>query len=422
MNAVTDTPPSTGTDYRHPYRPRLVRVGNAVGRLLRRAGADVSLDETSLLTAARKSTGLTHFGDESFRTPLKVLLESIEAEARLTPLGRVVTRQRLVGVLANRLRVEALVTAHPEIRAIPVEDPIVIAGVQRTGTTMLHRLLAADPGLRALHSWEALAPAPLRAGRVDRALSRLGFDRADPRVLQARAGEKGLAYLAPDFFAIHPVEAEAPEEDVLLLDHAFLSTVPEATLRVPTYARWLEAQDATPAYEYLRLLLQVLSWQRAGERWVLKTPHHLEFLDTLLAIFPGARIIQTHRDPAETMASFCSMVAHGRGVFSDAIDPIEIGQDWLRKVKRMTDRARAARERHPAHTFYDVAYPTLVADPLAEIRRIYAWLDRPLTHDATRAMDAKRRKNVQHKHGRHVYRLEDFGLDAATVRATLTAA
>src|SRR5262249_48955329 len=145
-----------------------------------------------------------------------------------------------------------------------------------------------------------------------------------------RLAESALRVLAPEFFAVHPVESEAPEEDILLLDHAFMSQAPEAMLHVPTYARWLESQDLRPAYRFLRRALQVLAWQRGGAYWVLKTPHHLEFLAELLAVFPDAVIIQTHRDPQATMGSFCSMVAHGRGLFSDVVDPREVGRHWLR--------------------------------------------------------------------------------------------
>src|SRR6185503_18919343 len=126
-----------------------------------------------------------------------------------------------------------------------------------------------------------------------------------------KLSERTLAWLAPEFFAIHPVEADAAEEDVLLLDHSFTSQAPEATLHVPTYAAWLETQDLEPAYRYLARALKLLSWQKPRQFWVLKTPHHMEYLDELFRVFPGATVIQTHRDPQKTMGSFCSMVAHG---------------------------------------------------------------------------------------------------------------
>ncbi|MFW6086234.1 MAG: sulfotransferase family protein [Myxococcota bacterium] len=384
----------------------MIRAANL---LLRRA-PEPSLAVDDLVREARRKTGLHDFGEESFREPLGVLVESIEREARLHPLGRRITRGRLVDALANRLRVHATVVQHPEILDLPVEAPLVIAGVQRTGTTLLHRLMASHPGLRALASWEALHPAP-----PDRR-SHLG---KDPRIRRARLAERGLRLLAPEFFAIHPVQALAPEEDVLLLDLSFLSTVPEATMRVPTYSRWLESQDSTPAYAYMKRLLQLLWWQRGTEappgRWVLKTPHHLEWLDALFAVFPDACVVQTHRDPAVTLASFCSMIAHGRAVFSDEVDRHEIGRDWCRKVHRMVERATATRDRVGPESFVDVHYRDLVDDPIDQIRRIAERTKLPVSADAERRLRDARAENPQHKHGRHRYRLADYGLDRTEV-------
>ena len=185
-----------------------------------------------------------------------MLLASIEKEAQLHPLGRAIMRGRIVGMLANRLRIEAVIRKHPHIEATPIRRPIVIAGLQRTGTTMLHRLLAADPRARALLAWEALHPAPLPGE---------GTSGSFRRRAAAMLSERGLQQLAPEFFAIHPVEADAPEEDILLLDHSFTSQAPEATLHVPSYAAWLERQDLVPAYRYLARTLQVLTWQRPGD-------------------------------------------------------------------------------------------------------------------------------------------------------------
>ena len=357
-------------------------------------------------TTHARATGLDDFGDPVFLGALATLIDSIEREARLHPVGRAIMRGRIVALLENRLRIEALHRAHPEIGATPVGRPIVIAGLQRTGTTLLHRLLAADPRARALMSWEALHPAPLPGE------GRRGSFR---RKAEARLAEGALRRMAPDFFAIHPVESEAPEEDVLLLDHAFMSQTPEATLHVPSYAAWLEAEDMIPAYRYVERLLQLLLWQRPASHWVLKTPAHMEHLDALLAVFPGALIVQTHRDPQATMGSFCSMVAHGRGVFSDAVDPREIGRHWLRKVRRMTDRALAVRDGGAERSFVDVSYYDLLADPIAEVRRIYARAGLSLDPGAEAAMRLVSGRDVQHRFGRHVYHGSDFGLSRAGI-------
>lgn len=392
----------TSTDYRHPKRPLLVRAINL-------GGARASLDAVELMAAAAKRTGLSDFGDRAFEEPLRILLDALDREARLHPLGRAIMRGRALAMLENRLRIEALYRAHPEIERVRIEQPIVIAGLQRTGTTLLHRLLSADPDARALLSWEALHPAPLPGEGVRGTFRRRAA---------AKLAEVGLARLAPDFFAIHPVESGAPEEDVLLLDHAFMSQAPEATAHVPSYAAWLESHDLTPSYRYLARLLKALAWQRPGRHWVLKTPHHMEFLAELLAVFPDAVIVQTHRDPQATMGSFCSMVAHGRGVFSDHVDAREVGAHWLRKVRRMIDRSLAVRDAGKSASFVDVSYYDLLQDPIAQVERIYARAGRALSGAALGAMRAARAREVQNRHGKHAYKARDFGLSPARIEET----
>ena len=406
---------TTTRDYRNPYRPRLVRAANTAARawwriLSRDYGRNITAEE--LVKAARRKENLEDFGVPDFSEPFRILLDSINAESRLTPFGKTVTRARLTGVLRNRLRAQYWFTKHPEILDIPLPEVLVITGFQRTGTTMLHRLLASDPGTRALRSWEALEPAPY----IDRRNGSPVESYPDPRVKSAGMSEKALGYLSPDFFAVHPVEAGAPEEDVLLLDFAFLSTVPEATLRVPSYSRWLEVQDQTPAYRYMEALLKLLLWQRPGRRWILKTPHHMEFLEALFSVFPQARIIHTHRDPAVTLASFASMISHGRGVFSDEVDPVEVGRDWTRKIHRMMLRSIKFRSEHPEKPFIDVYYEDLLEDPMAQIERIYAFAGIELTEEARERMEATRKVNRQYRYGRHVYSLGDFGLTEEGVR------
>lgn len=386
----------TRVAYDRPYRPWPLRAANTLGGWVG-LGSRPRLTPHALIDAAVRAEGLSDFGPPGLE-PLDVLCTSIEDEARLHALGRQITFYRLVGVLRNRLLARAAVQRDPSIVQRPLPGPIVITGLQRTGTTFLHRLIGADPGLRALYSWEALAPVPRPGAPTG--------DR-DPRRRQARLAEAGLRWMAPDFFAVHPVEAEAPEEEVLLLDQSLLSTVPEATLRVPSFSAWLEQQDQRPAYETMARLLQLL---QPGARWVLKTPHHLEWLDVLLDVFPNATVVMTHRDPLTTLASFCSMVAHGRGVMSDHVDPREIGRDWLRKVGRMTDRALAVRDARPDARFIDVDYRDLVADPLATVQRIYASAGVPFTPDAEAGVERVRTSQTKDRHGSHRYALADFGL------------
>jgi len=397
----------TSTDYAHPYRPRPLAALNGLGRALSRWGLpqQPSLDVLSLMAAARRKEHLKDFGDPAFRRPLEILVHSIEREAELNLVGRFITRTRLVGMLANRLKLVELLRRDPSLASTPLRSPIVVSGLQRTGTTLLQRLLGSVPGARTVRAYENLDPMPAAPGRSSQ----------DPRIRAAMTAQRALSYMAPDFFAIHPVEALEPEEEVVLMDHAFLSTTPEATMHVPTYASWLESEDQRPAYEMLRTMLNVIASGDAQPHpyWVLKTPHHLEWIETLFDVFPDAVVVQCHRDPQVTMGSFCSMVAHARGVFSDAVDPLEVGRHWSRKCTRMVNRAMDAREALESQgrgTFVDVSYYDLLKDPIAQVRRVHEAAGRPLTDEQTAAVERARSVHRKDKHGKHVYRLGDFGL------------
>lgn len=397
----------TSTDYGRPFRPWPVAAANEMGRLAQRLGwRGANLSEKSLISAARRRTGLNDFGDDRFREPLSILITALEDEARLNPVGKLMARENLIRVLKNRLLLQDDLERHPEILDIELEPPLFIVGLQRTGTTVIHRTLAKDPEIRVLTSWEAINPAPRGPLR--------GLGR-DPRVRTAKIAEVSLRFLAPDFFAIHPVEAESPEEDCLLLDYAFLSTVPEATQQVPSFSAWLEEQDHRRAYEFLEVVLKYLSWQRPGGRWLLKSPHHLEHLDIIGEVFPGAQIIWTHRDPARSLASFCSMMSHAYGVFSDHVDPRVVGRRWLRKTSHMVTEAMEARKSWEGAPFVDVFYRDLMADPVGEVERVARELGRPFPKEVEAAVRSWFGRNPQHKHGRHRYGLVHFGLDRREV-------
>jgi len=396
----------TSTEYRRPYRPLAVSLFNRVGRVARRCGFGGALDVDRMIAVAKRRTGLSDFGDEWFLEPLEVLVESINDEARLTPLGAMIQRSRIVSALAIRLRAERLLREHPEILERDPGRILLIAGLQRTATTTLHRLLAADPGTRALSAWEVLSPVPLRNE---------GMGAPRRRMRQAKRAARAIGFLAPDFRAVHPMAWDAPEEDVLLLDLSFMSQAPEAAMHVPRYSRWLEAQDHTKGYEYLLTMLKILGWQRPGDRWVLKTPHHVEHLDVILDVFPDVCVIQTHRDPKKSVPSFCSMVAHGRGIFSNHVDPVEIGAHWMRKIRRMMERSMSVRRDADEGAFIDVSYYDLIADPVGELRRVYGAAGIEFTQEAADAASIVSERSGQNRYGRHVYSPASFGLDEETI-------
>jgi hypothetical protein len=390
-----------------PFQRRPIAVLNRVGDLLTRVGKTPTFSADALRMRAERTTGLRWQADAQTDEALDVLTTSIERQAQLSLFGRLVIRARLQGLLTTRLRVAALLAEHPEIKDLPIEPPIVIAGLQRSGTTMLHRLLAADPDMRSVQSWEVVHLLPSTREKPGR---------PSARMRQTKIAEWGLRYLAPQFFAIHSVEADAPEEDVLLLEYSLLSQVPEAMVHVPDYAEWLAKQDMNGAYAYLKTLLQVLQYQNPRKRWVLKTPAHLEHLDALLAVFPNALIVQTHRDPVRTTASFASMLAHGHAVFSEHVDAPTIARHWLHKNADMVDRALTVRSTSP-QSFLDVSYYDLIDDPMTQVERIYSAAGLELTDTIRARMHAHQQSHTQNKHGSHRYTLEEFGLSADEVDA-----
>ena len=396
----------TSTDYENPYRPLPVRVFNRIGRAGPRFGLSGRLEVDSLIGHAQRKTGLTDFGEDGHLRALEVLVESINDEARLTAVGRQIQKSRLAAALVNRLRIEELLRRHPEIHDIDLGTIVLITGLPRTGTTLLQRLVNSHPGIRGISGAEALNP-----------VSAIDPSERGQRARTRRAGiaKRAISYLAPEFMAIHPIDHEQPEEDVLLLDLTFMTQSAEAMMAVPSYSRWLEGQDHGWTYEYFHRILKVLCWQRPGRTWVLKTPQHMEHLDAFIGEFPDATIVQTHRDPRIALASFCSMVAHARGMLSDDVDPDEIGQHWYRKTQRMVQRTMRARVDPEARRFIDVSYYDLTRDPIAELRGICEQAGIAFDDEAERGAARCMEANPQNRFGRHAYRLADFGLTEQVV-------
>ncbi len=392
----------TSTDYKNPYRPLPVAMVNRIGRFLSLLGLEADLSADGLMRTAVKRTGLDNFGDDQIPLRLKVLSDSLESEARLHYLGRFMSRETILGMLTNRLRMEEDFRRHPEIEDIEIEDPVFIAGLQRTGTTMLQRMIAGDENrFRYLASWEAINPAPLPGGPPDNG--------KDPRVAQAETAAKALKYLAPDFFAVHPIHAELPEEDCILMNYALLSVVPEATQRVPSFSAWLDEQNQVEAYRFHKRVLKYLTWQNPGGRWILKTPDHMLHLDALFQVYPRAKVIQTHRDPVKTTASFCSMVAHAYGIFSDRVDPLEIGVHWTNKAVTMVTRTMRERDNRE-DSFIDVYYPDLLEDQVRELERIYDFVGMEMTGEDRERIRQWKDDNPRYRYGKHRYSLSSFGL------------
>lgn len=380
-------------------KPVWFSIINSVWKSSYVMGTKVDLDKDHLIRLARKQTGLYFFGNDFWEEPLERLLAAIEHEAQLHPVGRFITQQRMTSLLAIRLRAEEAFRKNPAILEQELYPVQLICGLQRTGTTKLQRLLSADPDNRVLLSWEAINPVPLSDKPNE----------IEQRKKAARLSEKALRLMAPGFFSIHPVEYEKPEEDILLLDTTFLSTTPEATMFVPSYAAWLEQTDQSPAYAYLVKLLKYLQYQRTGKRWVLKSPHHMEFPDLAKKHFKDVHYIWTHRNITESLPSFLSMVAHSQTIFSDQVTLERVAAHWVRKTAYMLSKGIQYRKDNPHEKYTDVMYQQLVRSPEVPLQDIYRFGD-PIPDSLLQKFNETEQQNKQYRYGRHTYKLEDFGI------------
>ncbi len=388
-----------------PHRPPLLRLLNSVGGGLRAAGVPlVRLNESALLDRARKNTGLSDFGDDAFREPLRVLLASFENEAALTVLGRIIARADTVRSLENRLHQVNTLKQHPEITAAPVRQPLFILGLPRTGTTILHELLAQDPANRVPMTWEVMHPWPPP--------ERATYD-TDPRIAQVEQHFAGVDKLIPGFKSMHPMGARLPQECVAITQHEFATMMYPTTHDVPSYQRWLDGADLRPVYASHRRWLQYLQWRCPAPRWVLKSPGHLWALDALLAVYPDARIVQTHRDPLKVIASLASLVTLLRSMASDRIDPYAIGAEWTERLAQGLEKTMEVRAsgRLPHNQAFDMQFAEFIADEIAMVRRIYAHFGMDLSADAEGRMRRFLAANPKDKHGAHRYTLAQSGLD-----------
>jgi sulfotransferase family protein len=281
-----------------------LRAFNIVGAGLSRLGIDrPALTPQTIVAAAIKSAGRDDFGSDSYREPLEVFTAACRDEAELTPFGKFLVAAMLQRALANRLSLQRWASEHPEVRAEVITAPWVIVGLPRTGTSILSMLLGLDPGARPLLQWEAAHPIPPVT------LAEAGND---PRIAKTAKELAGLLKLNPPLKAMHPFGATLAEECVTLFMYDLRTLALETQAHVPSYARWLEQADMTPAYAQHRLALQVLQSRRPTERWILKTPNHLWHLDALIAAYPDARIIWTHRDPGPVVTSLASLANAGQ--------------------------------------------------------------------------------------------------------------
>jgi hypothetical protein len=359
-----------------------------------------------LHAAAAAITGLADFGTDDYGDGLAVLLESYTSDTGLTPKGTRVARALLRGALMARLFSEAAWARHPEHAEVAIERPIFVTGLPRSGTTALHRLLTADPGHQGLQLWLAEVPQP----RPPREMWA-----ADPAFRYVQAGCERHHVSHPEFMAVHYMAAGQVEECWQLLRQSMRSVSYECLAHLPGYSSWLRGQDWTAAYRRHRRNLQLIGVPDAGRRWVLKNPSHLFALDALLAVYPDALVIQTHRAPRTAVASVCSLAAQASAGWSTTFRGEVIGRDQLDTWAYGLDRFTEARARHDPAQFYDIEYDDFVAKPLGTVAAVYQHFGLTLSGRAADAMRALCQQSPGTAGPGHRYALSDFGLTAEQV-------
>jgi hypothetical protein len=370
----------------------------------------------ALLAAARERTkGLIDFGDERFRPALAALLEAINTESRLSEIGARLMGERLIELLKNRLLMEDYYARHPEIEAEDVDAPLVIVGLPRTGTTLLQRVLSCDPRFQPILWWESRYPVPLPDPETG----------ADRRVDLAKAEVQAMVDANPALLAIHPFDATAADEEGMLLEHSFQSFF-DAYVDIPSYTAWQWAHDQTPAYEHLKRMLKFLQWQKRGRGeaarpWVLKTPHHLRQIDVLFKVFPGARVIQTHRDPLQTIPSIASFADNLWKLYMATSDPARAGRQWSDIWARGIAATQAYRDSHAPERFFDVWFADTLSQPLAVVRAIYDYLGLDFPEETQQRMAAFLEANRRENRPLHAYTIDHYGLTEAQIERDFAA-
>jgi len=395
-------------------RPEWVTELNAFGRHAGTPAALVPLDEESLLEAARTATGLDDFGDDAWREPFAIFVRALEEEADLHLLGRTMARNEIVRSLVNRLEVRATLAEHPDILEQHIESPVLIVGTGRSGTSILHELLAQDPAHRVARTWELLHPCP----PPERATYS-----TDPRIAAADQEYTFWHLVAPEYRTMHENGGDVPNEDPLMDQLEFASDHLMGSYPVPSYARWLARSNPAPVFAAHRRFLQLLQWRCPGDRWVLKSPSYLAKLPAFFAEYPDAYVVLTHRDPLKVLPSLVSLMATLRWMHSDTVDVAAVVKSAVGGTAIAMDLVMQWRADGtlPDDRLIDVRFDELVGDPWPTMRALYERTGATLTHPVEERMRAYLDARPRERHGRHDYDFADTGLDLAQTRERFAA-
>jgi hypothetical protein len=386
-------------------RPQLpVRLLNGFGALLEKTRIpSTRMFATDLVETAKRRSGLNDFGEGEFSDALSRLLDSCQNEAQLNFVGRIVLKTDILETLCARLQMERDRQQCPDITRQEIREPLFIVGLPRSGTSVLHRLLGADPEHRCPLMWEVRSPSPPMRADEKR------------RIQSAMQSCKFFNWLVPTFCDVHAVGAEAPQECVSLVTPTFLSDQFDAMYYVPSYRAWFCRQNLRPAYQYHRRFLQHLQFRRAGRRWILKAPTHMFAMPALLSVYPDALFVQTHRTPVDAMASVSSLVTILRSAFSDVVDPFIVGREAIDYWSETMKKFLRERDRLENNRVCDVQYDEIRREPIRAVRRIYEYFDWSLSHEAERRMRALIASQANRQSANHRYDLSQFGSSAEEV-------
>lgn len=363
----------------------------------------------SLIKKAEQATGLSDFGDEWFFPNIDVFIESLNSQARLSSEGYYGAEQMIIGALVNRLRHKNLIKMNPQILDETVNVKAVLTGLPRTGSTMLHRMLASAPELTSVKWFEAQNYTPLENE---------DYNDPTPRKDIAKDILNFMLKKIPELMSIHPMDIDQADEEVIILGQLFSSSMLESTYFVPDYANWLTNQNPGKSYSDLIEILQSLQWQdpsRKNKSWILKTPGHLMSLGAVVKYFPGAKIIMTHRDPVSTVPSYCSMESTLYKMNTDIISDFEIGNYWLDRLSEWLNNFIEVRNSIPDDRFIDINYLDLVEAPEkigTQVLKSIHINDDILTKEMMENwIKANKRENRQ----KHNYKLSDYGLTRESI-------
>jgi len=365
----------------------------------------IRLDADEMLELAMRRTGLSDFGGDSFLEPYRVFVRSVDEEAKLHALGRAITRSDCINWLENRLLLADERRRDPAIAAERVERPLVITGLPRTGTSILHELLAQDPASRAPLHWEVRHPCPAPEAATYE---------SDPRIERAERQIGLWNQIVPEYATMHELGARIPVECVQLTTHEFVSEEFLGRYQAPTYAAYYAKADLVPAYRFHRAMLQHLQSKHRRERWVLKAPSHFPVLDVLFTVYPDARLVITHRDPLKILPSVTSILYSTIWVRTDEVD-VEALLGWFtgETCMALVERMIALREsgKVDPRQFFDVRHEELVKRPIPTIAAIYDHFGMDFSAEAERRIRDYIAHKPKDRHGAHRYEFGHTGFD-----------